>query len=118
MGFAEAADFLRIFKGCLELGRYVIADRQDNSQFLIDSGMLVEERREVLFSIKPENYISGPDKHHTEHNTQVWIFGQHWQDLEIYIKIGLKEVKMGHSAVVISFHKAERKIRYPLKQGD
>ena len=113
-------NFLHLFKGCLMLGRMAVRDRDKNRQALINLGLTPAERREVLLSLVPEDYIAGPKPDDTDDTKEVWEFGKSVAGTEVYIKLRVVQApgKRGvYHALVWSFHQAEFRMKYPLKGG-
>lgn len=118
---SDIVDFLNLFKGCLECGFYHVKDREKNLQGLIELGMTPGERGEVLLGLTPEDYHAGPKPDDTDDTKEVWEFGKDVEDTEVYIKLRVIEdpkCKGRYLAMVWSFHPAEHRIRYPLKEVD
>ena len=116
----EVLTFLRVFKGCVMLGRLQIRSRAKNRRAMLELGMTTDERRDVLLSLQPEDYVAGPMPDHTDSTKDVWEFGKTYGDAEIYIKVRVSEDPRDtaqHHALVWSFHEAEYKMSFPLKGG-
>jgi hypothetical protein len=113
---SEVTEFLNLFKGCVNLQRYSIRDRDKNIQTLIDLGINPNERIEIMLSLVPEDYVKGPEPDKMESDKEVWIFGKKHSGGEIYIKLRVVEdtKHRGFRALVWSFHPAEKKMHYPL----
>jgi len=116
---SEVLEFLNLLKGCLMLDLFHVRDRQKNIQSLIDLGMNVTERKQVLLSLEPEDYVKGPEPDETDVDKVIWVFGKRYNGKEIYIKIRVDQdskIKGRYRAVVWSFHAAENKLDYPLAE--
>lgn len=116
----DVVAFLNLFKGCLMLDRMDVRDREKNRQALIDLGITPSERRDVLLSLEPEDYVAGPKPDDTNGGKEVWEFGKAVADTEVYIKLRVVKVpgkKSVYQALVWSFHPAEFRMTYPLKGG-
>lgn len=71
-------------------------------------------RETVIKEIVVEDYSEGPIVDTLNKYGEMWVFGKDVKKQEVYIKIAL-----GHpnsSTICISFHKAERLIKYPFKK--
>jgi hypothetical protein len=114
----EVVEFLTSFKTAMGFGWFHFKNRQRNLQGLVDLGLSVDGAKEILAQLGVENYASGPEPEHDDPSRDVWIFGYELDGKEIYIKLRLapdtrnKELSR---AVVWSFHRAERALRYPLR---
>ena len=117
---SEVVDFLSLFKGCLMLELWRVKGRDKNRQGLIDLGITVTERKEVLLSLTPDDYHAGPKPDDTDDTKEVWEFGKEIEDTEVYIKLRVvkdPKRKTVYRALVWSFHPAEFKMKYPLRGG-
>ncbi len=117
---SEVVDFLMLFKGCLKMGFLSVMHREKNLQGLLDLGITLAEREEVLFGLTPEDYYAGPKPDDTDNTKEVWEFGKDVAGTEAYIKLRVapdSRRKNTYRAMVWSFHPAEYKISYPLRGG-
>lgn len=111
----EVEKFLNQFKIKLEVFDIFFLDgREKNYQALLDLGISRFERLEVVKSIKTEDYSEGPIVDDLNNFKEMWVFGKDVNGCEVYIKIAMGE--SNNRTVCISFHKAEHKMSYPLKQ--
>ena len=114
---SEVVEFLRLFKGCIMLDLFYVRDRDKNLQGMLDLEMDVTERKEVLLSLEPEDYVKGPEPDDTDYDKEVWIFGKECNAKEVYIKMRVvqdpKKTNLSR-AMLWSFHPAENKLNYPL----
>jgi len=88
-------------------------DRSKNAQTLLDLELLPNERTEIIKSLKVYDYSEGPNKELLYGGSDMWIFGKHVKDKEIYIKITLGI--FNSNTICISFHIAEYQMIYPHK---
>lgn len=116
----EVAQFLSQFKLASAGQRPVVISRQKNQQTLIDLGLTLNEQASIIFSLTPEDYVSGPDNDYDRPGV-VWVFGTKVAATEIYIKLKIVEytpIDTGvpvRKAHCLSFHPAEWPMNYPLK---
>lgn len=113
----DVVGFLNRFKGCMMLDLFHVRDREKNTQGLLDLGMDTTERKEVLLSLEPENYVKGPEPDDTDSDKEVWLFGKEYNGKEIYIKLRVVQdpkKKNLYRAMIWSFHPAKNKLDYPL----
>lgn len=89
--------------------------RNKNMDTLADLGKQVQDVREVLLSLTPDDYCQGPFEDRGIEG-QLWEFGKTVDSKEIYIKIKLSEDKRDRCVRVLSFHYPERPIYYPFKE--
>ena len=114
---SEVVEFLSLFKGCIMLDLFHVRDRDKNLQGLIDLEMDITERKELLLSLQPEDYVKGPEPDDTDSNKEVWFFGKKHNGKEVYIKMRVvQDPKMSDlfRAMIWSFHPAENRLSYPL----
>ena len=114
MDIETVNSFLQEFKiKAKSFGLIFRIDRQKNIQALLDLEISALEREKLIMDLEPEDYYKGPTSDILGNLDELWEFGKEIKSKEIYIKIskGLP----GNNPVCISFHRAERKIKYPLK---
>lgn len=117
----DVAEFLRNFKLAIDYRRCSFMSRGGRtSQDLIDLGCTQKLALEIICSLTPANYWSGPSPDDTDSTKDVWIFGYDLDGVEVYIKLRLTlpgKAGLPHG-VVWSFHRAEHPMRYPLRGGE
>lgn len=91
-----------------------IDERQKNAQTILILEISPAKRTEIIKELNAEDYSEGPIKEELRGYEQMWVFGKLVRKREIYIKISLGH--FNNSAVCISFHIAEHKMKYPLKK--
>lgn len=114
----EVVSFLNLFKGAAMLELFYVRDRPKNIQGLLDLGISVNERKEKILGLTPDNYMSGPKPDDTDARKEIWEFGTNVEGIEVYIKLQVTKDPKRQSvyyANVWSFHRAEYRIRYPLR---
>lgn len=89
-------------------------DRGKNAQTLIDLEIRPIERNTILEKLEIEDYAEGPLSEKLYGGADMWVFGKIVKQKEVYIKITMGQP--GLSVICISFHLAERKMIFPLKQ--
>ncbi|MCK4662828.1 MAG: type II toxin-antitoxin system MqsR family toxin [Bacteroidales bacterium] len=89
-------------------------DRSKNQQALHDLEISPNKRKEIISTLKAEDYSEGPLDEKMHGILPMWVFGKKFNKKDIYIKIsmGLEN----NSAVCISFHIAEKPMRNPFKK--
>ena len=116
----EVAQFLSQFKLASAGQRPVVSKRPKNLQTLIDLGLTLNEQASIIFSLTPEDYVSGPESDFDRPGF-VWVFGIKVAATEIYIKLKIAEYTPidtsipVRQALCLSFHPADRPMNYPLK---
>lgn len=63
--------------------------------------------------LDPEDYIDGPIEDTLHKKGEMWVFGKDIKGRDVYIKISMGI--SNSSAICISFHIAERTIKYKFK---
>ena len=89
-------------------------DRGKNQQALLDLEITPAKRKEIVSSLKTEDYSQGPLDEKMLGILPMWVFGKCVKKKEVYIKISMG--KKNSSAVCISFHIAEYPMNYPFKK--
>lgn len=84
-----------------------------NSQTLLLLEIPPTKRRQIVETITVEDYVEGPLSDTLYKISDMWVFGKMVKSHAIYIKISLG--RAGSSVLCISFHLAERPLRYPFK---
>ena len=110
---SEVDAFLNMFKAKMEVFDVVFLNRDKNLRALIDLEITRISRRDILKELTVEDYFRGPTKD-ADNGPDLWEFGRSLKQREVYIKItiGMKN----RPVICISFHLAERAIKYPLKK--
>ena len=88
-------------------------DREKNRMALIDLDISRLERLEVIKSIETEDYSEGPIPDELNLGTEMWVFGKDVNSIEVYIKITMGG--FNNRTICISFHRAERPMKYPFR---
>lgn len=110
----DVEKFLNQFQTKLEIFGIVFRDdRGKNAQTLAELEITPTYRKEVIKTIVVEDYSEGPIVDTLNRYGEMWIFGKNVKKQEVYIKISLGIPSS--STICISFHKAERQLKYPLK---
>ena len=111
----EVDTYLKEFKVKMEIfGLLFLDDRGKNQQTLHDLEISPAKRKEIISSLRVEDYSQGPLEEKMRGILPMWVFGKQVKTSEVYIKVsmGIENSK----AVCISFHIAERPINYPFKK--
>jgi hypothetical protein len=108
----EVEQFLIGFKTKLQFFGVIYTNRDKNLNTLIELELTAAYRREVLEHLNVEDYYKGPTKDY-DNGPSLWEFGKTIKQRDVYIKITLGADSK--PVICISFHIAERPIKYPLK---
>lgn len=112
---AEVQHFLDDFHAKLGVFGIVFEDREKNMQALLDLEITGRERLEHIKKLKAEDYFAGPTKDTNEiSRPDYWEFGKVVKGKEVYIKINMGFANK--QVICISFHIAEREIKYSFKK--
>lgn len=95
-------------------GILFLDDRGKNQQTLHDLEISPTKRKEIINSLKAEDYSQGPLEEKMRGILPMWVFGKQVKKKEVYIKVSIGVENSG--AVCISFHIAEHPMNYPLKK--
>lgn len=111
----EVEAFLNRFHTKLKIYNIIFRDdRGKNTQALIELEITPAYREEVIKSITTNDYSEGPIIDTLNQYGEMWVFGKDVKKQEVYIKIAYGFPNS--STICISFHKAERSIKYPFKK--
>ena len=113
---AEVNSFLKDFKVKMKFWDVLFRDdRGKNAQALVDLELRPIERKAILETLEAKDYSEGPLEEKLYGGADMWVFGKTIKKKEVYIKITMGA--MGSSVICISFHLAQHKMQYPLKQN-
>lgn len=87
--------------------------RQKNTGALLTLEISPVKRKEIIESLKVQDYSEGPLDDKLYGIASMWVFGTVVNSTEVYIKISLGA--FGSSVICISFHDAEYAMAYPFK---
>jgi hypothetical protein len=88
-------------------------DRGKNQQTLHDLEISPVKRKEIINSLKVQDYSEGPLEEKMHSILPMWVFGKQVNQQEVYIKVSMGNENS--QAVCISFHISEHPINYPFK---
>ena len=88
-------------------------DRGKNMQTLLELEITPKYREDIITHLGPDDHVDGPVEDTLYKVGEMWIFGKEVKGREVYIKISMGMNNSG--AICISFHIAERHIRYKFK---
>lgn len=122
---AEIDAILEKIKSCVESGRYTISqneNRQENIDFINEYNIRSEKQKSILMQIETEDFCHSlkNTKIGFEHEVlyvfvpQVQLFNADGEEetVDIYTKFNIIDLPSGSRAVVISFHKRNKPVRY------
>jgi hypothetical protein len=113
----EVQQYLKELKVKMEIfGILFLDDRGKNQQTLHDLEISPAKRKEIISSLKAEDYSQGPLDEKMHGILPMWVFGKQVKQKEVYIKVSMGIVN--HGAVCISFHIAEHPMNYPYKHHE
>lgn len=114
---AQVTLFLVEAKKLITSGNCTFIKRKKNLDALTFLGWGIEILFEFVCALTPENYVKGPDADGDFPDEDVWIFGAVIENQEHYIKLKIRrfETRDSDQVLCLSFHKAERPLRYPYK---
>lgn len=112
-----ARNFLRDFKKNAQDKGIDFIPRRENLQSLACLGLTIRTAKIEILSLSVENYSDGPCADRDKPG-DVWIFGTHINDREVYIKLKIADTGSGGKiAKCLSFHAADYSLSYPFKKG-
>jgi len=110
----EVQVFLNGFKAKLGIwGILFRDDRGKNLKTLLDLEISTEYRKGILGELQVEDFCEGPLDDSLYGEASMWVFGKVIKKREVYIKITMG--RHGAQVICISFHVAERKLKYQFK---
>jgi hypothetical protein len=107
----QIKNFLYEFKELMAEETLFVVDRIKNCEALISLGLTFRQREGEIRTLSVENYCSGPTRDEYEKG-DYWVFGKMINGIEVYIKLKITSDKHNEHAVCMSFHPAERPLRY------
>lgn len=111
----EVETYLKELKLKIDIfGILFLDDRSKNQQTLHDLEISPVKRKEIISSLKVEDYSLGPLDEKMRNILPMWIFGKEVKKKEVYIKVSMGTEN--NSAACISFHIAEHHLNYPFKK--
>ena len=111
----EVETFLKELKVKIDiLGILFLDNRGKNQQTLHDLEISPVKRKELISSLKVDDYSQGPLDEKMRGILPMWVFGKQVKKKEMYIKVS--RGTDNNSAVCISFHFAEHPMNYPFKK--
>lgn len=109
---AEVEQFLKYFKAKLSVFGVVFTNRDKNLETLVTLELTTANRSQLLEELKVDDYYKGPTQDYNN-GPELWEFGKKIKQKEVYIKITIGQ--SNRPVICISFHIAERTIKYPFK---
>lgn len=111
---SEIKSFLSDFKQKMKIWDVIFRDdRGKNFKTLSELEIRSIDRKKVLEELDVTDYGGGPFEDTLYKGSEMWVFGKMIKNREVYIKISLGEA--GSNVICISFHLAENKMTYPLR---
>jgi len=115
----QVRTFLTAFKrAAIEAGpRITIVSRDKNWNALPELGLTERQRDDAILALTPDDYSMGPEPDDDPtREGDVWVFGAEVLGQHAYIKLKLVEDGPLRKAICVSFHKAERPMRFPFRE--
>lgn len=113
---SEVELFLKAFQQKLRVFEILFRDdRGKNQQALAELEITRAMRRQVIEPIEKQDYSEGPLDDNLYGIGSMWVFGKAVKQSEVYIKISMG--LPGSQVICISFHIAEKPMRYPFKSA-
>lgn len=85
-----------------------------NAQTMLLLEISPAKRRQIIEQIIVDDYVEGPLTDTLYQISDMWVFGKNFQGHQLYIKISMGRANA--NTLCISFHIAEKPMRYPFKQ--
>ena len=91
------------------------ADREKNLKSMAQLELLLSDAAQILKSLKPEDYVTGPLADERGRSFTWWVFGPfHHTGKQLYVKIGFNDRNILHC---LSLHEAEYPLTLPFKEA-
>ncbi|PWG79301.1 toxin [Pararcticibacter amylolyticus] len=111
----EIEAFLQDFRVKYKVFDIIFRDgREKNADTLFKLDITRVQRREIIEAIIATDYVEGPLDDRLYGIASMWVFGKRYKQTELYIKISLGAPNS--NVICISFHQAERTMRYPYRR--
>ena len=113
MSIQDVRDFLLEFKQVATGGSGIdIVPRAGTMSTLAQLGLTKANAEEILLGLSVTDYCKGPAPDR-DRPGNVWFFGREIEGHEVYFKLKVTQVGDERISKCISFHVAERPLRYP-----
>ena len=106
--------FLAVVQKKIPLKGYFLLKRDKNLETILDLNFSNRDIERTLLELGATDYSEGPKPDELGGGQDMWVFGKTIKGKEIYIKITAG--RDNDRILVISFHKAERKMNYPFRE--
>jgi len=111
---SQVALFLVKAKELLQQKRYALITREKNIMALARLGWNESCLTDFLMELSTDNYSSGPEEDRDCPPEEVWVFGHEIDGTEYYIKLKIRLET--EELLCISFHEAEKPLKYPFRR--
>lgn len=99
---------------CSYIDNQCVSMRSIDKANLTELGISFAEAKQIIKTLKPENYVSGPNQDHLVSKQQVFVFGYDLYEIELYIKL---TIRILDDLFIMSFHEAKFKLEYPFRKS-
>jgi hypothetical protein len=79
---------------------------------LTQLGISYKAALDIMMNLTCECYVSGPEQDHLFEEQDVFVFGEMYEEIELYIKLTFRK---RDDLFIMSFHQAKYRMNYPLK---
>lgn len=110
----EVKKFLKEFQALAKVFDMIIINRDKNTKALLELGISPNIRKDIIMTLKVDNYYRGPSEDRKLPQNEVWEFGAELEDgQEVYIKLSCRREQS--RGICLSFHPPEHEITYPFR---
>ena len=88
---------------------------KEDKKNLSSMGIAYSDAIRMCKNLTHENYVNGPIEDYLFPKQSVFVFGQTMDEIEIYIKLTIKEEK---GLFIMSFHEAKYPMEYPYRKNN
>ena len=103
--------YLSKVKHYIEQGEYTF-EKQDMIN-LTQLGISYSTAVDIVKNLAYDSYVSGPEPDHLYNEQDIFVFGEFYEEIELYIKLTFRKQD---DLFIMSFHEAKYKMNYPLKK--
>ena len=119
----EINEYLENVKELVKKNKFKISDvnREKNVEFIENYNLYSRKQKEMLLSIETSDFCYAVDDYNT--NEKLYIFSKEYElnnwgryeNVNVYIKINIRKLVSDEYAIIISFHKREKEIKFLFK---
>lgn len=114
--FKKLCDFLSEVKRTISKGRFQLVNRHVNIKAITEYGLTEEDVKSEIKHLTVADYYRGPAPDHKFPNQLVWEFGIMISGQIWYVKLTMTDSENGPVVRCLSFHPADRPMKFPFRE--